>query len=216
MTHAFVVTGTDTGIGKTVAAAALVAALDADYWKPVQSGLDGATDRDTVLDLAQIPVSRAHGEIYRLGTPVSPHRAAELDGIEIDTARLVPPRTSRLLVIEGAGGLLVPLTRTVLQIDVFARWGFPVVLVAPTRLGCINHALLSVEALKHRGLPLAGIIFMGDENRDSQRTILDFAGAPGLGRLPLLDPLDANSLSAAARLHLDLSPLDHWLVKETT
>jgi len=150
MTRALVVTGTDTDIGKTVVAAGLVGALGADYWKPIQAGLDDETDREAVMRLAPCDATRAHTEIYRLATAASPHRAAALDGIEIDTARLTPPHSARPLVIEGAGGLMVPLTPSELQIDLFARWRFPVVLVASTRLGTINHTLLSIEALRAR------------------------------------------------------------------
>lgn len=207
MTRAIVVSGTDTGIGKTVAAAALVHRLGADYWKPVQAGLEGETDRETVARLACAAPERLHAEAYRLVTPASPHRAAEIDQIEIDLARLTPPETIAPLVIEGAGGLLVPLTRTVLQIEQFRRWGFPVVLVSPTRLGCINQALLSVEALKQRDMLIGGIIFVGDENRDSQRTILDFAGVPCIGRLPWHAPPDVAWLQSAADAHIDTAPL---------
>ena len=207
MTRAIIVSGTDTGIGKTVAAAALVQRLGADYWKPVQAGLDGETDRETVARLTRALPERLHAETYRLGTPASPHRAAEIDQVEIDLARLTPPETLAPLVIEGAGGLLVPLTRAVLQIEQFRRWGFPVVLVSPTRLGCINHALLAVEALKRREMRIAGILFVGDENSDSQRTILDFAGVPSIGRLPWRAPPDAAWLQAAADAHIDTAPL---------
>ncbi|KPG02223.1 dethiobiotin synthetase [Rhodopseudomonas sp. AAP120] len=197
MSARIIVTGTDTGVGKTVFAAALAGALDADYWKPVQAGLDDGTDRDSVLQLSGLPEARLLPEAYRLNTPASPHLAAELDGITIDPERLVLPRTERPLVIEGAGGLLVPLTRTLLTIDVFARWQAPVVLCARTTLGTINHTLLSVEALRARHIPLLGIAFIGDENAESERVIGDFSGAKRLGRLPHLLTLDAAALRAA-------------------
>lgn len=207
MSGTLVVTGTDTGIGKTIVSAALVAMLDADYWKPIQSGLDDEPDSDTVRRLSGAAPHRIHPEAYRLTEPLSPHRAAEIDGVEIDTTRLRPPSTARHLIVEGAGGLMVPLTRGELQIDLYARWQLPVVLVAPTRLGCINHTLLSIEALKLRAIPIAAIIFSGGENADSQRTILDFAKVPCAGRLPHLTPLDANALRDAAMKHLDMMPL---------
>lgn len=208
MTSAIVVTGTDTGIGKTVFAAGLVDALGADYWKPVQAGLDGETDSQVVRRLSGAPASRVLPEIYRLTTPASPHLAAERDGVEVDVERLVTlPASPRgaPIIIEGAGGLLVPLTRRTLQIDLFARWGAPVVLVASTRLGTINHTLLSVEALKRRNVPLLGIAFVGDENADSERTIAAFAGVPRLGRLPRLDPLDTAALRAAFAANFDVA-----------
>lgn len=209
MSARIVVTGTDTGIGKTVAAAALVGLLDTDYWKPIQAGREGGTDRDTVLRLTAAAPARIHSEAYCFATPASPHRAAAIDGLSIERARLVPPATSRPLIIEGAGGLMVPLTRDMLQVDLFASWRFPVVLVAATRLGTINHTLLSLEALARRHIPVAGLLFVGDENSDSQRTIIDFAGVPALGRLPWITPLDAAGLGTAARAHLDMARLAH-------
>lgn len=207
MTRALVICGTDTGIGKTVVAAALACLLDADYWKPIQTGLDGETDRETVMRLARLDARRAHGEAYILKTPTSPHRAAELDGIDIDTARLIAPHTSNPLLIEPVGGLLVPLTRQVLQIDVIARWSEPVVLVASTRLGTINHTLMSVAALRAYRLPITGIIFTGEEKPDTQDTITQFTQLPVLGRLPHLNPLDATSLQDAARTYLEVAPV---------
>ena len=200
MTRAIVVTGTDTDVGKTVFAAALVAALDGYYWKPVQAGLDGETDAEIVRRLSGVPSERVLPEVYRLTTAASPHLAAERDGIEIDFEGLAeaPILTqNRAVVIEGAGGLLVPLTRNLLQIELFARWGAPVVLVASTRLGTINHSLLSVEALKRRRIPLLGIAFVGGENADSERTITEMGDVRHLGRLPHLAPLDDVSLREA-------------------
>ncbi|MGZ9033778.1 MAG: dethiobiotin synthase, partial [Rhodospirillales bacterium] len=166
-----VVSGTDTGLGKTVFAAMLTAALDAVYWKPVQSGTGDGTDADAVARLAGVPRARILPERYVLSQPLSPHRSAELDGVEIDPETLLPePRADgRPVVVEGAGGLLVPLTRRTLFIDVFRRWGAPVVLCARTALGTINHTLLSVEALTARGIPLLGIAFIGEAMPDSER-----------------------------------------------
>jgi dethiobiotin synthetase len=141
-----IVTGTDTGVGKTVFAAALAGALDAVYWKPVQAGLQEETDSETVLRLSGLAAERILPEAYRLKTPASPHLAAELDGIAIDPAALALPDTVRPLVVEAAGGLLVPLAREVVYIDVIAQWRAPVVLCARTTLGTINHSLLSTEA----------------------------------------------------------------------
>ncbi len=189
------VTGTDTGIGKTVFASALAAALGATYWKPIQSGLDGElSDSDTARRLG---VSKALPEAYRLSEPLSPHRAAELDGIAIDPARLTLPAIDGPMVVEGAGGLMVPVTRSVLFADLFARWQAPAVLVARTALGTINHSLLSVEAMRARSIPILGIAFVGDANEDNEATICALAGVKRLGRLPRLDPLDAGTLAEA-------------------
>lgn len=197
MSRTVVITGTDTGIGKTVFAAALAGAMDGNYWKPVQSGLEEEDDSQIVARLAGLPSGRILPEAYRLTTPCSPHRAAEIDGVTIDPARLVPPVTDRLLVIEGAGGALVPLTRDLLFADLFARWALPVVLVARTALGTINHSLLSIEALRTRGVVIAGIAFVGEAIEDSEATIVQMARVKRLGRLPLLDPLNRETLAGA-------------------
>ncbi|SFR84482.1 dethiobiotin synthase [Sphingomonas jatrophae] len=197
-----VVTGTDTDVGKTVFAAALAAALGATYWKPVQAGLDGGGDGDRVRALG---VGRVLPEAYRLTTPCSPHRAAALDGVTIDRARLTLPAVDGPLVVEGAGGVLVPLADDLLYADLFARWQAPVVLVARTALGTINHSLLSVEALRRRGVPLLGIAFVGEAVEDSEATICRIAGVRRLGRLAWVDPLDAGTLGAAFRAGFSLA-----------
>ncbi len=189
-----VVTGTDTDIGKTVFAAALTGALGATYWKPVQAGLDDGRDAATVARLSGAAVLP---EAYRLATPCSPHRAAEIDGVTIDPDRLALPDVAGPLVVEGAGGVLVPVTRDLLFADLFARWGHPVVLVARTGLGTINHSLLSIEALRARGVPILGIAFSGDAVEDSEATIAGIGGVKRLGRLPRVAPLDRDTLAAA-------------------
>lgn len=197
MNRHIVVTGTDTGIGKTVFSAALTGALNAFYWKPVQSGLEEETDTQAVLRLSGIQSTHVLPELYRLNTPASPHLAAEIDGVTIDPTKLVFPNVSGPLVVEGAGGLMVPLTRETTYIDQMARWGAPVVLCARTTLGTINHTLLSVEALRHRGIPLLGVAFIGDENPDSERTIAEMGHVKRLGRLPSLAVLTQDNLREA-------------------
>jgi dethiobiotin synthetase len=193
---ALIVTGTDTGVGKTVVSAMLTLALDAYYWKPIQSGLDGPSDTETVAQLTGIAADRLLSECYRLRQPLSPHRAAELDGIEIDWQSVelpeIPPE--RCLIVEGAGGVLVPLARGTLQIELFARLRAPAVIVARTALGTINHTLLTIEALQRRWIPVHGIIFVGDEMPDTQRTIAEFSGERVLGRMPRLRRIDAEAL----------------------
>lgn len=196
---AIIVTGTDTGIGKTVFAAALTGALGARYWKPVQAGPDedGGSDSLRVARLAGVPETSILPEAYRLATPCSPHRAAEIDGIAIDPARLALPGGDGPLVIEGAGGVLVPLTRQWLYADQFAVWGAPVVLVARTGLGTINHTLLSLEALRARNVPVLGVAFVGEENADSEATIAAMGQVKRLGRLPVLAEITRETLAAA-------------------
>ncbi|MBY9063719.1 dethiobiotin synthase [Sphingomonas yunnanensis] len=198
------VTGTDTGVGKTVFAAALTAALGASYWKPVQAGLEDGSDAASVESLG-VPRARIMPEAYRLTTPCSPHRAAELDGVAIDPARLALPALDDDLVVEGAGGALVPLTRDWLFADQIARWGCPTVLVARTSLGTINHSLLSIEALRVRGVPLLGVAFVGDAQEDSEATIAAIGRVRRLGRLPLLPRLDAAALGGAFTAAFDVA-----------
>ena len=204
MSKRFVITATDTDVGKTVFAAALTQALSGIYFKPVQAGLE-ETDLDVVRRLTGFPEEHFLPEIYRLRTPASPHRAAEIDGIEIDTARLTLPQATRPLIVEGAGGLLVPLTRSTLYADVFRQWAAPVVLCARTALGTINHSLMSLEALRSRNIPICGIAFIGEENADSERTIVEFGRVKRLGRLPLLQPLTPETLQQAFAQNFNLA-----------
>ena len=210
MSRTFVIAGTDTDVGKTVFAAALCGALGAYYWKPVQCGLEDGGDAEVVRRLSGLSSVHILPELYRLTTPASPHRAAEIDGVEIDIEKLVvgvrpvmlktcfqERSDTGQLFVEGAGGLMVPLTRTFLQIDLFARWKFPVVLCARTALGTINHSLLSIEALQRRDIPIHGIVFIGAANADSERTICEMGQVRRLGRLPHVTPLNKQSLAAA-------------------
>ncbi|MCC8974074.1 dethiobiotin synthase [Bradyrhizobium brasilense] len=198
MMSRIVVTGTDTGIGKTVFSAGLAGFLGARYWKPVQAGLEEETDAQLVARLGGLPADRIVPERYRLRTSASPHQSAALDGVRIDAAALgVPDAGDRPLVIEGAGGLMVPLDGNTLYIDIFARWRLPVVLCARTALGTINHSLLSVEALRTRGIDILGIAFIGKSNPESERAICEIGQVRRLGRLPWLAPLAADTLRAA-------------------
>lgn len=197
MSPTLVVTGTDTDVGKTVFAAALTAALGAAYWKPIQAGLEPTTDSRLVARLGDLPPERVLPERFRLRTPASPHLAAEIDGVEIAPDELPLPSHPLGLVVEGAGGLLVPLNRRTLTIDLFARWDAPVVLCARTALGGINHALLSLEALAARRVPVLGLAFIGAAAPDTERTVAEFSGVRILGRLPWLDPLTPETLREA-------------------
>ncbi len=200
--HRYIVTGTDTGIGKTVFAAALSAHLGARYWKPVQAGL--AEDADSKV-VARLAGGRAQvlAEAYRLTTPCSPHEAARIDGVTIDPARLALPEGEGPLVVEGAGGVLVPHAGDLLAADLFARWALPVVLVARTSLGTINHTLLSLEALRARGIAVLGVAFSGDAEPVAEEAIARIGHVRHLGRLPRLNPLNAETLAKAFAAHID-------------
>lgn len=199
-----VITGTNTDIGKTVFAAALTQALDGFYWKPVQAGLEDGTDAERVARLSGLPIERILPEAWCLRTPASPHHAADIDGVRIDADALMPPSCEGALVIEGAGGALVPLNRDVLYADVFARWGLPVVVCASTALGTINHSLLTLEALRSRGVPVLGMAFIGEANASSEAAIADFGNVRRLGRLPWLDRLSPDTLRTAFKTGFDI------------
>ena len=206
-----VICGTDTDVGKTVVSALLVQGLGAHYWKPVQSGLEGGGDSGRVRDLLQLSEERLLPEAYRLQAPVSPHWAAERMGLTIDPERLALPDAQRCpgpLVVETAGGLLVPLRRDWLQIEQLERWGLPVLLVARSGLGTLNHTLLSLEALRRRGLEVLGLVLNGPLHPDNPRTLEALGGVPVLAELPPLDPLTAAALQRqwlASRLPRTLS-----------
>jgi dethiobiotin synthetase len=202
----FAITGTDTGIGKTIVAAGLAGALGATYWKPVQAGLDEATDSQIVARLAGARLKSIIPEAYRLKTACSPHEAARIDGVSIELSNLGLPDCDGPLIVEGAGGLKVPISEEALVIDMFAAWPLKAVLVARTSLGTINHSLLSLMALRNAWIDIAGVLFVGDENPSSEAAIVHFGNVAHLGRLPWLDPLDAASLAGAveANIRLDL------------
>lgn len=181
----FFVAGIGTEIGKTVVSAILTEALKADYWKPIQSGALEDSDTHTVRRYISNAASVFHPEAYRLREPLSPHAAAAIDGVTIELSKLVIPETGNHLVIELAGGLMVPLNDTDLNIDFVQQSGLPVVLVSRNYLGSINHTLLSVDALKQRNIPILGLIFNGETTPASESFILNYTGLPCLARIPL-------------------------------
>ncbi|WP_170421386.1 dethiobiotin synthase [Ruegeria arenilitoris] len=189
-----IVTGTDTGVGKTVFSAGLTAALGAQYWKPVQSGLEEETDSQIVARLSGQSVLP---EAYLLNLPASPHLSAEAEGVEIDLDRLTLPQTDGPLVVEGAGGVMVPLTRQAYYLDLFARWQAPVILVARTALGTINHTTLSLMALRGAGCPVVGVAFIGDPEPEVEQTIIQMSQVHHLGRLGRIENLTPDTLRHA-------------------
>ena len=192
-----VIVGTDTDVGKTVVSALVVQGLGATYWKPVQSGLEEGGDSGRVQRLVNLPPERVLPEAYRFQAPVSPHWAAEREGVQIDRQTLELPTHERVpgpLVVETAGGLLVPLRRDWLQIEQIAHWRLPVLLVARSGLGTLNHTLLSLEALRRRGLEVLGLVLNGPLHPDNPRTLEALGDVPVLAELPPLDPLNAAAL----------------------
>ena len=212
MTNRLVVCGTDTDVGKTVVSALLVQGLGAQYWKPVQCGLEnGEGDRDRVQRWLQLPDERILPEAYRLQAPVSPHWASALEsgdpehpGAPIDPGRLALPNAPGPLVVETAGGLLVPLRLDLLQIEQLQRWQLPVLLVARSGLGTLNHTLLSLEALRLRRIPVLGVLLNGPAHPNNLCTLEQLAGVPMLGCLPPLEAINGASLAQQWQ-HLELS-----------
>ena len=190
-----VICGTDTDVGKTIVSALFVQGLDAAYWKPVQSGAEGGGDRQRVIDLLELPKERWQPEAYAFQAPVSPHWAAEREGQCIDPDQLQLPSIDGPLVVETAGGLMVPLTRHWLQIQQLERWQLPVVLVARSGLGTLNHTLLSLEALRRRNIPILGLVINGPLHADNPRTLNELGDVPLLCELPPLEPLNAPALA---------------------
>lgn len=179
----FILAGIGTEIGKTVVSSILVEALQADYWKPVQSGALEDSDTETVRQLISNSASQFHPEAYRLTQPLSPHAAAEIDNVHIDLNSITLPITSNALIIELAGGLMVPLNDHELNVDLVQKLGLPIVLVSRNYLGSINHTLLSVELCRSRNIPIVGIIFNGPTVSSTESFILNYTNIPCLGRI---------------------------------
>jgi dethiobiotin synthetase len=192
----FFVTGTDTDVGKTLISAWLLAHLDACYWKPVQAGAEPETDSATVRRLAEVPAERILPEAYLLPEAIAPHEAARRAGIVIEFGKLAPPPCDRLLVVEGAGGLMVPLTEDACVIDLADELELPVILVARSTLGTINHTLLSLEAIHRRGLPLAGVVMSGPETPHNRAAIERYGQAEIIAEIPWLDSVNRAALRA--------------------
>ena len=198
----WVVSGIDTDSGKTVVSALLCNGLKADYWKPVQAG--EPTDSDWIAQHTDSSHTTVFPETYKFALPASPHRAAEAEGICIDPSHFQIPQTTSSLIIEGAGGLMVPINREMLLIDLFAQWKIPLILVVKTYLGCINHALLSVEAIRNRNIPLAGIVFNEGGRPESEEIILQKAQTTCIGKIPVLENLSRDRLIEVFRENFSL------------
>ena len=186
----YFISGIGTGVGKTVMSALLCEALQADYWKPIQAGDLENSDTLTIKGLISNSKTYFHKETYQLPFALSPHASAENAGMEIDISHIQIPQTNNTLVIEGAGGLMVPINYKTLFIDLLPLWNVEVVLVSQHYLGSINHTLLSAELLKQRNISVKGIVFNGDENLQSEKVILECSGLKMLGRIPETSTID--------------------------
>src|ERR1700761_7550469 len=188
------VTGIGTGIGKTIVSAVLVEKFKADYWKPVQSGDLDNSDTLKVKSLVSNKVTKFYPEAYALTQPFSPHKSAAIDGITIDKNKITLPETDNRLIIEGAGGLMVPLNDKFLIVDLIQQLNAEVILVSKNYLGSINHTLLSIDALKHRGIKVMGIIFSGIKDIYSKEYILNYSGLESLGHIPEYSVIDKRAI----------------------
>jgi len=195
----YFVTGIGTGIGKTLVSAILTEKLKADYWKPIQSGDLDTSDSITIDGLISNPQTIIHPESYRLTQPLSPHLSARLDGVDIDLDKINTPLTDNDLIIEGAGGLMVPLNEGELIIDLIKKLEVEVILVSQNYLGSINHTLLSVNLLKQYEITIKGIIFNGEENTETERYILQYAKIKKLGSIPSFSNIDKEKVKAAGQ-----------------
>jgi dethiobiotin synthetase len=194
------VTGISTDVGKTIISAIIVEKLKADYWKPVQSGDLQHTDTMKVQALVSNRTTTFHPETYRLTQPLSPHQSADIDGVKINLETFKMPNTSNRLIIEGAGGLMVPLNDSELVIDLIRLLDAEVVLVAKNYLGSINHTLLSVSLLKQYQIPVMGIIFNGNSNPASEEYILNYTGITLLGSVPEFTIIDKEAILSSHKL----------------
>ncbi|WP_256006569.1 dethiobiotin synthase [Pedobacter deserti] len=195
----YFITGIGTGIGKTIISAILTEKLNADYWKPIQSGDLDVSDSLLVGQLISNPKTTIHPEKYRLGQPLSPHLSARLDGIEIDKDLIQLPAQANTLIVEGAGGLMVPLNDRDLILDLIKSLGVKVIVVSQNYLGSINHTLLTLEVLKHYQIPVEGLIFNGKSNSETEEYIEKYSGVKILGKVPALNVITKETIAEAGK-----------------
>jgi dethiobiotin synthetase len=205
----FFVTGTDTGVGKTLVSALLCAGLDAIYWKPIQTGTRQGTDRQTVMRLAGLSRDRTRPEIYRFAPPVSPHLASKRVGVRIDLRKIAIPEmaNNEALIVEGAGGVLVPINDRQLMTDLMQHLGMPAILVCRTSLGTINHTLLSLAALRAARIEVRGVAMSGKRNNENRKAIEHYGDVPVIGFVPPLREIDPATLQSVFRKHFDREAL---------
>ncbi|MCB1530792.1 MAG: dethiobiotin synthase [Rhodospirillales bacterium] len=190
----FFVTGTDTDVGKTLASAWLMLKLEGVYWKPVQCGLEVPTDEDFVRKITQLSKAHFIDSVHRLQAPLSPHEAAKRENVHIALDDFSLPAADHPFIVEGAGGLMVPLNEKEMMIDLIERLALPAILVCRSGLGTINHTLLSLEALRKRNLPVAGLIISGPKTPHNRQALAEYGGVPIIAEIDYLDPVDRESL----------------------
>jgi dethiobiotin synthetase len=199
MAQQYFITGIGTGIGKTITSAIITEKLKADYWKPIQSGDLAQSDSMTIESLISNNQTVIHSETYRLTQPLSPHLSAKIDGIEIELNNFQLPKTENHLIVEGAGGLMVPLNDKALILDLVKYLKLEVIVVSQHYLGSINHTLLTINTLKQHNMSIRGIIFNGEENLESQSYILNYSDIKHLGNIPTLRNIDKLNVIEAGK-----------------
>ena len=190
----FVICGTDTDVGKTLISSFFVRGLNSYYWKPIQSGIESETDSQAVARLTKVNKEKIINEAYIFREPVSPHWAAEIDQKVINFQLLNLPIFDESLIVETAGGLMVPITRNHLQIDQIKKWDIPIILVCKSGLGTLNHTLLSIEALKKRNIKILGLVINGEKHLDNPKTLTEFSSLPIIAEFPFIEKIDSNKL----------------------
>jgi dethiobiotin synthetase len=199
----YIIAGIGTEIGKTFISSILTEALQADYWKPIQSGALDFTDTDTIRSLISNTKTVFHSEAYRLNEPMSPHAAAAIDGVEIELSKFELPQTNNHLIVELAGGIMVPLNDRETNIDLIKKLNIPVILISKNYLGSINHTLLSVEVLKMNNILVKGLIFNGEQNKSSEDFILNYTKLECLGRVNFEENIDKNVVKKYANYFIE-------------
>ena len=197
------VTGTGTGVGKTIVCAVLMSGIKGKYFKPVQSGLSEPTDTQTVMKMTGLSPKHFHPEIYRLKEPLSPHASSAKEGIRIRLSAMEIPKAApfEYLVAEGAGGIMVPLNEKHLIADLMKKWNLPVILVAKSGLGTINHTLLSIQQLKRYNIEIFGVVMDGPFNEPNSRAIEHFGQTKVIAQIPVLEKLNPESLIKCFESH---------------
>ena len=190
----FIICGTDTDIGKTLISSFFVRGLNSFYWKPIQSGIEPQTDSQTVEKLAKVDEKKIIKEAYVFTKPLSPHWASEIDHKTINFDMLSLPKVNGSLIVETAGGLMVPITRNFLQIDQIKKWNLPVILVCKSSLGTLNHTLLSIEALQKRNINILGLVVNGEKHLDNPKTLFEFSSIPIIAEFPHIQEINSNNL----------------------
>jgi len=194
-----VIAGIGTDVGKTVVSAIVVEALKADYWKPIQAGELSKSDTSIVKSLVSNDISKFHREAYQLNSAMSPHAAADIDHVRIAESQLLIPKSTRPVVIELAGGLMVPINESLLNIDLIRMWNAPVILVSNYYLGSINHTLLSVELLRRNNINILGLVMNGDTVESTKKIIFQHSELPCLLELAHEKTIDHNTIKRYAK-----------------